>query len=330
MTAEEAEELAEDLADNQVSLSGDFEGEDLVLSDDEVSILIPEGALDDDIEITIDELDGDKIPDSFAVRVASSVYDFGPDGMEFDQSVIISITLAIDENTDLDSLVPAWFDEETGQWIPIPCVIDLETGMIIFEIDHFTKFAVIETEARVEFDDVDDTMAWARDAVEILAGAGVINGTGKGFEPQKSITRAEFVKIIVEALGLEKAELAGAVFNDVAAEDWFAQYVECGYNNDIVTGDPDGSFRPNDEISRNEIAIVLSRLGASSEDEETLELVFDDLLDIPEWARPGVEFVSTKGLMNGYEDNTFKGGNALSRAEAAVVVYRYMNYSLNN
>ncbi len=173
-------------------------------------------------------------------------------------------------------------------------------------------------------------MAWARNAVEILAGQGIINGTGDGFEPQRSITRAEFVKIVVEALEIEKGEAAGTVFNDVKTDDWFADYVECGYNNDIVTGDPDGSFRPNDIISRNEIAVVLSRLGDSSEAVEAVELSFDDVLDIPEWASSGVEFANTMELMKGYEDNTFKGGNALSRAEAAVVVYRYMNYSLNN
>ncbi|SHI50181.1 ZU5 domain-containing protein [Dethiosulfatibacter aminovorans DSM 17477] len=326
MSASEAEDLAKELEDNDVSLSGDYEGDELVLSDDELSILVPEDALEEDLEITVEELDGNESPERFAVRIGSSVYDFGPDGTQFDEPVTISITVPIDENTDLESLKPAWFDEETGRWITIPCVIDLETGMVVFAIDHFTKFAVIETEARVEFADVDDTMAWARDAVEILAGAGVINGTGEGYEPQRSITRAEFVKIVVEALEIEKAEADGSVFTDVNADDWFAQYVECGYNNDIVTGDPDGSFRPNDEISRNEIAVVLSRLG-DDDDMESVELAFDDVLDIPEWARPGVEFAYSVELMNGYEDNTFRGGNALSRAEAAVVVYRYMNYS---
>ena len=329
MSASEAEDLEEELEDNDVSLSGDYEGDDLVLSDDELSILVPEGAHDDDIEITVDELDGDEVADRIALRIGSAVYDFGPDGTQFDEPVIISITVPIYEDTYLESLKPAWFDEENGMWITIPCVIDVETGMVTFEIDHFTKFAVIETEARVEFADVDDTMAWARDAIEILAGAGVINGTGEGFEPQRSITRAEFVKIVVEALELEKAEVDGSIFTDVNTDDWFAQYVECGYNNDIVTGDPDGSFRPNDQISRNEIAVVLSRLG-DNDGVESVELIFDDVLDIPEWARDGVEFAYSAELMNGYEDNTFKGANALSRAEAAVVVYRYMNYSLNN
>jgi hypothetical protein len=329
MTVKEAEELADDLKDNEVSLSEKYEGEDTVLSDMEVSMLVREDALEGDVRLTIKEVDEEDNPKQFAVKLGSSVYEFGPDGTKFDEPVVISITVPIDENTDLESLKPAWFDEESGKWIIIPCVMDVETGMITFEIDHFTEFAIIETEKRVEFGDVDDTMSWAKDAVEILAGADVVNGTGNGYEPQRSITRAEFVKIIVEALELEKSEALGTIFTDVNADDWFAEYVECGYNNDIVTGDPDGSFRPNDEISRNEIAVVLSRLG-DSVDVEDVELAFGDAADIPEWASAGVEFANSMKLMNGYEDNTFKGGNPLSRAEAAVVVYRYINYSLNN
>jgi prenyltransferase beta subunit len=330
MTEKEAEELADDLKDNEVSLSEEYEGDDTVLSDVEVSMLVRKGAHEGDVRLTIKEVEEEDNPKQFAVKLASSVYEFGPDGTSFDEPVVISITVPIDENTDIESLKPAWFDEESGKWITIPCVIDLETGMITFEIDHFTKFVLIEIEKRVEFDDVGDSMVWARNAIEILAGQGIINGTGDGFEPQRSITRAEFIKIVVEALEIEKGDAIGTVFNDVNADDWFAKYVECGYNNDIVTGDPDGSFRPNDIISRNEIAVVLSRLGDSAELVEDVELSFEDVLDIPEWASIGVEFANTMELMNGYEDNTFKGGNALSRAEAAVVVYRYMNYSLNN
>lgn len=279
--------------------------------------------------MTVDEIDSKDKPQQFAVKIGSSVYEFGPNGTKFDEAVTISITLPIYKNSNLENLKPAWFDEESGKWVTIPCIVDLETGMITFEIDHFTKFAIIESEKRVEFSDVDDNMNWARDAIEVLAGQGIINGTGYGFAPQRSITRAEFIKLVVEALKLEKDEIKGDIFEDVNIEDWFAAYVECSYNNNIVTGDPDGNFRPNDVISRNEIAVILSRLNGI-DDMDDVVLEFDDALDIPEWSRIGVEFVNRTELMKGYEDNTFKGNNALSRAEAAVVIYRYMNYYLNN
>lgn len=209
---------------------------------------------------------------------------------------------------------PAWPDSSTGGTIvtnPNPTMNDLVV-------------AVIDTEKRISFDDVDDSLSWARDAIEILAGNGIIDGTGSGFEPHRSITRAEFIKIIVKALNLETKEASGDLFDDVDESEWFTDFIECAFENKIIAGDPDGKFRPNDVISRNEIAVILSRIIDKEKLLENYDLWYQDTEDIPEWAEAGVKFVLKANLMKGYEDNSFKGTQPLTRAEAAVVIYRYL------
>jgi hypothetical protein len=328
MTQEEARVIANTLKANSVSLSGYYEGKESILSDGEVSILLPADVLDDNTTITSIELEETDNPKQFAVKLNSSVYEFGPNGTKFNESITMSIKISIDENIDIDKLSAAWFDVENKKWIPIVCSIDVNTGIVTFKTDHFTKFAVIESENRVSFDDVDDNVSWAKDAIEILAGEGIINGTGSGFEPQRTITRAEFMKLIVGALGYELNEATGTIFSDVDKSDWFASVVECGYNNNLVAVGTDGKFRPNDVISRNEIAVILSRLEDKNNNDE-YDLTMTDVSNIPEWAMNGVRFAVKEGLMSGYEDNTFMGSEPMTRAEVAVVIYRYLSSNAN-
>ncbi|MGI6066500.1 MAG: S-layer homology domain-containing protein [Bacillota bacterium] len=184
-----------------------------------------------------------------------------------------------------------------------------------------------EETVRKSFADVGENWAWAKDAIEILAGRGIIEGTGTGFEPKRSITRAEFIKMLVTALELELEikEYQDRLFQDVEAKDWFSQTVAAAWEKGIIEGDPDGRFRPHAEISRNEIAAILYRLAENREsDLETNALTFSDTGKIPAWALDGVKYAFGSGLMKGYEDNTFQGGKFLNRAEAAVVIYRYL------
>ena len=327
MSDTQAAALAKELEDNVVEMAKEFEGEDIVIADAEaeVSMLVPGGALEGKATITAEEVASDEAPKNFGVSVQGAVYDFGPDGTKFEEPLTISIKVAIDEDTDLSKLSPAWFDESTGKWVPIPGVINLETGEVTFTIDHFTKFSVIEKEERVSFGDVSDGYAWAKDAIEILAGQGLINGTGNGYEPARSITRAEFVKVMTGAMGYEMPEEMTKSFEDVDEDNYFAPYIEMAYTNGLVTGDPEGTFRPSDSISRNEIVTILGRLEEEINVPDTYSVMLNDLGTVPEWAMEGLKFSAYNGIINGDESGNFGGGRDLTRAEAAVVIYRYLN-----
>lgn len=328
MTERDAEKLEKELKSNEVKISEEVDKEEVLLTDNkkEVSLLVPEKALSNKKTITVEDLKENENPKQFAIKTSSSTYEFKPNGTKFDKPVTISIKFPIKADMDLNRLTPAWYDEENKKWIPIPGLIDAKEGMAIFKIDHFTKFAVIEMPKRVVFEDVDENISWAKDAIEILAGQDIIKGTGGGYEPQRAITRAEFVNLIVKALDLSTKEDSDIIFSDVKNTDWFSDTVKIAYENNLILGDKDGRFRPNNKITRNEIATILYRLNKSQNiDIKDYELDIRDKSEIPDWALNGVKYVYNQGLMIGYEDKTFKGNKSFSRAEAAVVIYRYLN-----
>jgi len=329
MTPAEAEDLQGLLAANQVDLKALAGEEAMHIGDQEIVLMVPEQALSQPVEISIKELPSGEQPSQYAVRLGSSVYEFGPSGTVFAHPVTIGIKVALTAVIDIDALVPAWFDEETGQWVPLPAVIDLETGLVVFQIDHFTAFAVVQKPPRRGFDDIQD-YAWAKDAIEILAGQNIISGTGLGFEPGRDITRAEFVRLVVTAAGLQPDENGPrCMFTDVSAVDWFEPAVRCACQNKLLSGYADGTFRPGKSISRYEAAVILLNLGGENSLSNEAALLYADSELVPDWAREAVAYMHHTGLMTGYPDGSFGGSRSLSRAETAVIIYRYLCSNLS-
>ncbi|MGI6435634.1 MAG: DUF4430 domain-containing protein [Syntrophomonadaceae bacterium] len=327
MTPLDAVALKKELDNNRVHLQQPAGAEETLMVDNEIALLVPENALLEETNLTVKELGTQEAPQQYAVRLASSVYEFGPDGLVFAQPVTISITVALTDDINLEDLTPAWYDEKSGQWIPLPAVIDLETGQVVFRIDHFTSFAIIQKPPRPSFNDLEG-YAWAQEAIEILAGQNVIAGTGQGFEPGRNITRAEFVKLVVTAAGLEAKKGQISQFSDVKAGDWFEPAICSACSHQLTAGYADGSFKPGQSISRYEVAVILHNADKNKVLNGSTGLSYADSNNIPDWAAGGVKYVQAAKLMQGYEDGSFGGSRPLTRAEAAVIIYRYLNARL--
>lgn len=162
---------------------------------------------------------------------------------------------------------------------------------------------------------------WAYEAVGYLSDNLVISGYLDGtFKPNKNITRAEFAKIIVSAMKTVDFE-AKAEFSDVNDEDWYAPYVASAYKNGYITGYPDGSFRPNANISRADICAVIYRCIKNTASENNSGTVFADDTSIPNYAREGVYALAGSGIVNGMGDNRFAPLENATRAQASKIIY---------
>ena len=117
----------------------------------------------------------------------------------------------------------------------------------------------------VTFDDV-PADAWYTEAVNTLASLDILNGVGNNkFEPERSITRAEFTTI---AMRFTDGALDGEnIFPDVNPDDWFYDYVVGSIQYGWINGYPDGTFGPNDPISRAEVTTITNRMLGRSADE---------------------------------------------------------------
>ena len=110
-------------------------------------------------------------------------------------------------------------------------------------------------------------------------------------------------------------------FSDVSEEDWFAPFVASAYKNGYITGYPDGSFRPNANISRADICAVIYRCIKNTALENSSNTVFADDSSIPNYAREGVYALAGSGIVNGMGDNRFAPLENATRAQAAKIIY---------
>lgn len=172
---------------------------------------------------------------------------------------------------------------------------------------------------------------WAKLYVQNLVDEGVIEGYPDGsFRPDNKVTRSEFVKLIASALNLPAMEQASSVFSDESQiPDWAKSYVQSAVQVGLIEGYANGetgkaSFNPSAVISRAEMTVITAR--ALKQPPTVKPLTFRDRLSIPEWAQPSIQLTAETGLINGYEDNTFRSRNPVTRAETAALICRLLDY----
>lgn len=163
---------------------------------------------------------------------------------------------------------------------------------------------------------------WAESVITQWQSKGLIQGYEDGtFKPGNTITRAEFVTLMNNAKGFWSE---GSInFSDVKNGSWFysavARAVAAGY----VKGYSDGSFKPNNTITRAEAAMMIANTAKLSANEAGAYR-FTDIGSIPAWARGSVGAVVAAGYMTGYPDGSFDANASISRAEAVSSLNRML------
>lgn len=110
-------------------------------------------------------------------------------------------------------------------------------------------------------------------------------------------------------------------FTDVdAISEWAGEAVAWAAANGVVNGRDDGSFDPQADVTRAEVAVMLYRLAGEPEVADTA-LAFADAADIPDWAVKAVAWAVSEGVVNGYTDNTFKANANITRAEFVQMLF---------
>lgn len=177
----------------------------------------------------------------------------------------------------------------------------------------------------VNFGDLDD-VEWAKEAINGLAEKGIINGRSSTvFAPNDSITRAEFAKIIVGAFKIP-ASGAQVSFNDVEADAWYASYINAAYAKGIITGYENGSFDPNAQVTRQDMAVMVQRAANASGvvlADVNPAVNFDDDYAIADYAKAAVKALSQAGIINGVTQNSFAPLETATRAQAAKILYNF-------
>ena len=111
-------------------------------------------------------------------------------------------------------------------------------------------------------------------------------------------------------------------FKDVSKEAWYCDYVSAAYNKNVVKGDENGCFRPNDYITREDMCVMLSRV-VKMETQSEFELFADDK-DISDYAKDAVYYAKNTGVINGVGENIFAPKANATRAQAAKILCKML------
>jgi hypothetical protein len=155
---------------------------------------------------------------------------------------------------------------------------------------------------------------WAYAPIHALACGGVVSGYSDGtFRPGSNTTRAQFAKMLVLGMGWTVTAPARPSFSDVPATLWSYAYVETARAHGAISGYSDGTFRPNSDITRAQLAkMIVTATGWS-----LLTPARPSFGDVPatHWAYSFVETAKAHAVIGGYSDGTFRPNNAATRAQ---------------
>lgn len=173
----------------------------------------------------------------------------------------------------------------------------------------------------------------ASNEIKELSARGIINGMGDGsFNPDGSMTRAEFAAITVNALGFQV--FSANVFSDVPVDSWYCPYVSAAFDKKIVSGVSEHEFAPEALITREQAAVMMKRAAAlcglfGEYDEKASRDVlsaFSDYKSVSPWAIEAAAFCFDKGIIPD-DDILIRPMEPAKRAEIAVMIYNLLSKS---
>lgn len=198
-------------------------------------------------------------------------------------------------------------------------------GYVIFKAGHFGKFMI--THNQVHFTDISDH--WSENYVNAMAAKGLIAGKGNGlFDPNGKITKAEFVTLMANLLGVVDST-ATTTTKDVSKSDWFFKYIASAAKAGII--DEADKFNPNAPITREEMAVIISKVLKNMYKETVPSNVqkildkFEDQKVISDKARDAIATCVQYKVMNGNGSN-FDSAGTSTRGETATILYKLFNY----
>ncbi|XID93408.1 InlB B-repeat-containing protein [Paenibacillaceae bacterium WGS1546] len=296
---------------------------------DAVSVTIPAGATEQELQVSLKEPDA-PLPSNF-VPVGPVIAVESNRTEPFLKPV--TVTLTFDPAKVGRDQEPAvfYYDETNGSWTRVEGRVS--ANRISVDVDRLRPMAVVAVEKAAEpspgspsvpsFADI--AGHWAEASIRRAVAAGIASGYPDGsFQPNRTVTRAEFAVLLAKALNLQ-GEAGDPGFADAErigawAKEAVARAVQAG----ILKGYQDGTFRPGAEITRAEMAVMIAgALGRKPEPNGATS--FSDDRDIPKWAKGAVGETQRLGLIQGKGAGRFDPFGKTTRAEAVTVILKLLD-----
>jgi hypothetical protein len=253
--------------------------------------------------------------DSTVIHVESDVIvDTITASADRSEAGVINLDATVDDAVIQTALIPFYTEDNTANAVKFSAVSNDEMKWLS-ETGKTYWFKLNP----VDFTDI--SAHWAKDDILFAAARGLFSGTDVGlFSPDEALTRGMFVTVIAQLCDADTEPYQRSSFKDVAANAWYAPYVEWAVQLGIISGRGDDIFDPASLITREEMSIIIAKVAdykALTLDEPVALTVFEDDALISDWAEEAVERLTTSGIIKGDAANRFYPQKSVTRAECA-------------
>lgn len=313
------------------TLASDVKADGVAIKIGSLSATLPVGIFTEAVTLNV-SIDAGSTAETNGRSVASDVYGFDLEvgGKAVDEfTKPIKLRLPLKDLTGLDKELLSTARYEADGSLSIQGGT-LDGEFIVEPRYSLSKYVVIEN--KVSFNDIAKVQAWAGRQIQVVAAKGAIEGKSAGmFAPQDKITRAEFAKILITALNLDNKLATSSKFTDVPSSNWAAPYIAVAAEQGIINGKTDSTFAPNATITRAEMATMIARALKATQGLKDIDnadsalSVFKDAAKIGSAFRSSVAWAAANDIIIGSNGKFLPNDNA-TRAEAAVIIYRAINF----
>lgn len=247
-------------------------------------------------------------------------------------SVSVALPYTLGANEKVKNLYGVYVDGNGKVTYLTNSSYDTNTKMLLFSTDHFSLFGIGYKEDVPMFTDIANH--WAKDDIDFVAARGLLSGLGNNqFSPDGSMTRGMFITALGRLADVDTSKYTTSSFSDVKVDAYYMAYIEWARKNNIVNGIDSGKFAPDQSISREQMAIILSnyaKLVGFNLPKDNVENTFDDNAKISVWAKDSVKKVQMAGMLMGKDGNKFDPQGIATRAEASAVLKRFVELAIDS
>ncbi|WP_051507374.1 S-layer homology domain-containing protein [Saccharibacillus sacchari] len=242
-------------------------------------------------------------------------------------------TIAIPDGVDPSRITTGVVIDPDGTVRHVPTKVVRIDGKFYAEINSLTNSTYSVVWHPLQFTDAANH--WAEEAVNDMGSRMVVNGFEDGtFRPAQDMTRAEFAEIMVRGLGLKLQE-GKAPFKDIQENDWYNASILTAFEFGLISGFEDGTFRPQDKITREQAMQIIARAMQLSglkgklqaTDADVLIVPFADAENVSAWAKNGVVDILNAEIVTGRSGKMLAPKANVTRAEIAVMIRNLLSKS---
>ncbi|MEL7565575.1 MAG: S-layer homology domain-containing protein [Clostridiales bacterium] len=247
-------------------------------------------------------------------------------------SVSVTIPYTLGANEKAGNVQAVYVDSKGKVHWLINSVYDSVKKVLRFSTNHFSTYGIGYMQTNTAFKDI--AGHWAKEDIEFVVSRGLFSGTSETkFSPNAAMTRGMFVTVLGRLASADVSGYAKSSFSDVKSDAYYMGYIEWASKNNIVNGIGNGKFAPDQSITREQMAVIMSNYAKTTGytlPKVHVENIFADNGKISAYAKEAVKQMQMAGVISGKNGNLFDPQGTATRAEVSAVLRRFVELAISS